>query len=328
MTTISRRDFARTTVAVASALAITPARADSPDDPAGRSASLGSSDTAAATRPFCFFSKHLPDLNWADLATAVVDMGYDGVDLTVRPGGHVAPERAAADLPRAVDAIRAKGTAVRMITTGLTAAADPTARPILQAAGKAGVRLVKPGYWKYALVDVRAEIAAMIRDVTDLAALARDCGVELGVHNHTGNVGGGIWDIAPHMDTLDARAVGYYFDPRHAVVEGGGAGWKTATLLVAPRLKMMAVKDFFWARQAGAWKIQDCPLGEGMVDWPWFTKAINQTTFAGPISVHFEYTIPGATPDEVRRNTIAAGRRDLAFIRAQFDAAHTSASRG
>jgi L-ribulose-5-phosphate 3-epimerase len=328
MTTISRRDFARTTVAVASALAITPARADSPDDPAGPSASLGSSDAAAATRPFCFFSKHLPDLNWADLATAVVDMGYDGVDLTVRPGGHVAPERAAADLPRAVDAIRAKGTAVRMITTGLTAAADPTARPILQAAGKAGVRLVKPGYWKYALVDVRAEIAAMIRDVTDLAALARDCGVELGVHNHTGNVGGGIWDIAPHMDTLDARAVGYYFDPRHAVVEGGGAGWKTATLLVAPRLKMMAVKDFFWARQAGAWKIQDCPLGEGMVDWPWFTKAINQTPFAGPISVHFEYTIPGATPDEVRRNTIAAGRRDLAFIRAQFDATHTSASRG
>jgi L-ribulose-5-phosphate 3-epimerase len=321
MNRISRRDFARTTVAAgaaaASALAISPARADSPGDLTGRS-SVGRPDADAGTRPFCFFSKHLPDLSWTDLAAAVVDMGYEGVDLTVRPGGHVAPERAAADLPRAVDAIRAKGTAVRMITTGLTSVADPTARPILQAAGKAGIRLVKPGYWKYALKDVRAEIAAMIRDVTGLAALARDCGVEIGVHNHTGDIGGGIWDIAPHIDTLDPQSVGYYFDPRHAVVEGGGVGWKTATLLVAPRLKMIAVKDFFWARQAGAWKIQDCPLGEGMIDWPWFAKAIAQTTFAGPISVHFEYDIPGATPDEVRRNTIVAGRRDLAFIRAQF----------
>jgi L-ribulose-5-phosphate 3-epimerase len=300
--------------AVASALAIKPAQAASESGP------------TSDLRPFCFFSKHLPDLNWTDLAAVVVDMGYDGIDLTVRPGGHVTPERAAQDLPRAVDAIRAKGSSVRMITTGLTSASDPTARPILLAAGRAGIRLVKPGYWKYALEDVRAEVAAMIRDVTNLSTLARDCGVELGVHNHTGNVGGGIWDIAPHIDALDARAVGYYFDPRHAVVEGGGAGWKTATLLVAPRLKMIAVKDFFWARESRAWKILDCPLGEGMVDWPWFAKAISQTRFAGPISVHFEYEIPGATPDDVRRNTIAAGRRDLGFIRAQFDAVRRSAS--
>jgi sugar phosphate isomerase/epimerase len=301
--------------AVASALAIRPASAGA------------ESSTTVDSRPFCFFSKHLPDLSWTDLAAAIVDMGYDGIDLTVRTGGHVTPERATQDLPRAVEAIRAKGTGVRMITTGLTSASDPTARPILEAAGKAGIRLVKPGYWKYALEDVRAEIAAMIRDVTGLASLARDCGVELGVHNHTGNVGGGIWDIAPYIDTLDARTVGYYFDPRHALVEGGGIGWKTATLLVAPRLKMIAVKDFFWARQKGAWKIQDCPLGEGMVDWPWFAKAISQTRFAGPVSVHFEYEIPGATPDDVRRNTIAAGRRDLAFIRAQFDGVQRSASR-
>jgi L-ribulose-5-phosphate 3-epimerase len=313
MRTISRRDFARSTVALGVGTALGSRVAGANDGVNG--------NPVAATPPFCFFSKHLPDLSWTDLATAIVDMGYDGIDLTVRPGGHVTPERAAQDLSRAVDAIRAKGTAVRMITTGLTSASDPTARPILQAAGKVGIRLVKPGYWKYALKDVRAEIAAMIRDVTDLAALARDCGVELGVHNHTGNVGGGIWDIAPHVDALDAHAVGYYFDPRHAVVEGGGVGWKTATLLVAPRLKMIAVKDFFWARQAGGWKIQDCPLGEGMVDWPWFATAITQSRFAGPISVHFEYAIPGATPDDVRRNTIAAGRRDLAFIRAQFGTA-------
>jgi L-ribulose-5-phosphate 3-epimerase len=74
---------------------------------------------------------------------------------------------------------------------------------------------------------------------------------------------------------------------------------------------MIAVKDFFWGWQAGAWKIQDCPLGEGMVDWGWFAKAIGQTSFAGSISVHFKYAIPGATLDRRaqhhRRRTTRSG---------------------
>jgi sugar phosphate isomerase/epimerase len=248
-------------------------------------------------------------------------MGYDGIDLTVRPGGHVLPERVTDDLPRALEAIRAKGTSVRMITTGLTSASDPTARPIMQAAARAGITLVKPGYWKYALKDVRAEVGAMASDLRGLAALASECGVTLGVHNHAGNAGAAIWDIAPHIDALDARAIGYYFDPRHAVAEGGGGAWKTATLLVAPRLKMIAVKDFFWEKRADGWRIASCPMGEGMVDWPWFAAAIARSGFSGPISVHFEYEIPGATPDEVRRNTMVAGKRDLAFIRERFQEA-------
>jgi L-ribulose-5-phosphate 3-epimerase len=277
---------------------------------------------------FCFFSKHLSDLNVGDLASAVIDMGYDAIDLTVRPGGHVLPEKVADDLPRALDTIRTKGTAVAMITTGLVSPTEPTARSILQAAAKAGIKLVKPGYWKYTLKDVRGEIASMAKDVAGLAALAKEYGVELGVHNHTGYIGASIWDLAPHMDTLDARSVGYYFDPRHAVVEGGGVGWKTATLLVGPRLKMIAVKDFYWEKDAkanssgGAWKIKSCPIGEGMVDWPWFASAIVAAKFAGPISQHFEYEIPGASKAEVAKNTMAAGKRDLAFIRQRFAEVH------
>jgi L-ribulose-5-phosphate 3-epimerase len=271
---------------------------------------------------FCFFSKHLSDLSVPDLASAVIDMGYDAIDLTVRPGGHVLPEKVTDDLPRALDTIRTKGTSVAMITTGLVSPTEPTARPILQAAAKAGIKLVKPGYWKYALKDVRAEISSMAKDVAGLAALAKEYGVELGVHNHTGYIGASIWDLAPHMDTLDAHAVGYYFDPRHAVVEGGGVGWKTATLLVVPRLKMIAVKDFYWEKQGGTWKIKSCPIGEGMVEWPWFASTIVASKFAGPISQHFEYEIPGATKADVAKNTMAAGKRDLAFIRQRFAEVH------
>src|SRR5438034_10868755 len=64
------------------------------------------------------FSKHLPDMDWRRLAQTVKRSGFDGVDLTVRKGGHVAPERAAEDLPKAAAAIREEGLDLPMITTG------------------------------------------------------------------------------------------------------------------------------------------------------------------------------------------------------------------
>jgi L-ribulose-5-phosphate 3-epimerase len=269
-------------------------------------------------RRYCFFSKHLPDLNWTDLAAATIDMGFDGIDLTVRSKGHVAPERVAEDLPRALDAIRAKGTSVAMITTELTSASHPTANAIFAAAGKAGIKLAKVGYWKYALKDVRAEAAAMGRDLEGLATLAKSHGVTIGVHNHQGNIGASVWDIAPQIDKLDAQAIGYYFDPRHALMEGGGVVWKTATLLALPRMKMISVKDAFWEKTPKGWVAQHCPMGEGMMDWPWFATTIASSTFAGPISLHVEYTIAGATPEELRRNMMTAAKRDLEFTKRQF----------
>ena len=300
MPTITRRDWLKVAAVTPVAMAAGAAAAQPPP----------------ARREYCFFSKHLADLNWTDLGRAVKDAGFDGVDLTVRPAGHVLPERAAAELPKAVDAIKAAGVSVPMITTDLTSAANPHAKPLLQAASRSGVRYFKTGYWRFsASPDVRAQLAATGDDLAGLAALARECGVELGFHNHNAYIGAALWDIAPAMDRLDARWAGYYFDPRHAVAEGGGGAWKAATHLVLPRLKMIALKDFFWAKSAKGWQIQDCPMGEGMVDWRWFGAALKGTSFAGPISLHFEYDVPGATAPERTRRTLAAAVKDLAFAR-------------
>jgi sugar phosphate isomerase/epimerase len=265
---------------------------------------------------FCLFSKHLPELQWTDVGRAVKDAGFEGVDLTVRAGGHVLPERAAEDLPKAVEAIRAQGVTVPMITTELTSAGAPVAKPLLQAAARAGVRYFKTGYWRYsAKPDVRAEVASAGDALAGLAALARDCGIELGFHNHAAYIGAPIWDIAPAMDKLDPRWAGYYFDPRHAVAEGGGGSWKAATNLVMPRLKMIALKDCLWQKGPKGWTIENCPLGEGMVDWTWFGHTLRTARFSGPISVHLEYDIPGATAQERTRKTLDAARRDLAVAR-------------
>ena len=274
---------------------------------------------AAESGSFCLFSKHLPDLDWKDLGRAVKDAGFDGVDLTVRAKGHVLPERAAADLPKAIDIIRAQGVTVPMVTTELTSASNPLARPLLQAAAKSGVRYFKTGYWHYsASPDVRAQVAAVGSAHEGLTALSRECGIELGFHNHNGYIGAALWEIAPAMDRLDPKWAGYYFDPRHAVAEGGGGSFKAATHLVAPRMKMMALKDFYWEKTPKGWVIQNCPIGEGAVDWAWISRVVNEARFAGPISFHLEYEIPGATAAERTSRTLAAAVKDLAYAKKFF----------
>ncbi len=301
MNSTTRRDFARG-VALAGA------------------AMLGRGGAGASpSRPaLCLFSKHLPKLNYAELAQTVKQMGFDGVDLTVRPEGHVLPERAAEDLPRAVDTIRGQGLAVSMITTGLTSASDPAARPTLATAGRLGVPFFKLGYWQYSpVISIEARIAEVRRDVASLVAMGKECGVAAGYHNHSGHyVGAAVWDIRSIISDMDPRWIGYYFDPCHATAEGGEGGWLISLRMALPRIKMVAIKDFYWEKRAGKWEMRMCPLGEGMVRWPEFFAALREARFTGPISMHVEY-------EPADESAIA---RDFAFLRKQASAAYGDVS--
>jgi sugar phosphate isomerase/epimerase len=276
------------------------------------------------TGKLCFFSKPLAEMEWGRLAKNLKRLGFDGVDLTVRKEqGHVMPERVEEDLPKAFAAFREEGVDIPMITTSLTSADDPTARPILSTAAKLGIPYFKAGYYRYKLTDVEKELADAGKQFRGLAELAQKCGIQVGYHNHEEYVGAPVWDIARVIEPLDPDWAGFYFDPRHAVAEGGVGGWKIATNLVSRRLKMVAVKDFYWEKTARkGWQDMNCALGQGMVDWKYFFQAIARAGFQGPISLHLEYDIPGATPAAKEENTLAAARRDLEFLRARVQEAY------
>ena len=160
---LSRRQFLQVSSAAAWAAGAVPL----PMNSAGRPARRPYRGT------FCFFSKVVPQLNWQELAKSVKAAGFGGVDLTVRGGGHVAPQRAAEDLPKAVEAIRAEGLEVPMITTALTSAEHPTAVPILSTASKLSIPFLKPGYYRYKFIDVRKELeeaSHQFRGLVELAA--------------------------------------------------------------------------------------------------------------------------------------------------------------
>lgn len=270
----------------------------------------------------CFFSKHLPRMNARELGRALKSLGFGGVDLTVRPGGHVDPKRVALDLPPFVEGIRHEGLAVPMITTELVSESDPVAKPTLETAAALKIPFYKPGYYRYAFVSVRKELDAAGRQLRGLADSSRRAGIRLGYHNHAGYIGGSVWDFAPVIDALDPATAGYYFDVRHAVVEGGDGGWRSAFNLVAPRLSMIAIKDFYWEKTANGWRQRHCPIGEGMVDWKAFFAMLAKARFHGPASLHLEYEITGATAEAREQNTLAAAKRDLEFVKARLAEAY------
>ena len=272
----------------------------------------------------CLFTDHLDDSGYTfeEVARMIRQLGIAGPDLTVRPGGLVPPERVSRDLPAAVDAFRKEGLSVPMISTGLRSA-GPEAAETLPLAGKLNIGFYKLGYsdygdparWRERIEEVRGELKPLLR-------LGRTAGVQAGLHNHSGpNVGGAMWDAAELLEPLDPTAIGAYFDPSHATIEGGNHGWKLGFHRLAPRLKMVALKDFVWEKSGGQWRTRWVPLGEGMVRWPEFLRLLVRTPFPGPVSLHIEYDPGGANRADRFERSFVAAQRDLYFLRAQLKAA-------
>lgn len=251
--------------------------------------------------PVCVFSKHLQFLEYKALAKTCGAIGLDGVDLTVREKGHVTPENVARDLPAAVEAIRAEGLDVPMITTALNDGADPSARPILEAASKLGIRYFRIGGLRYdASGEILPQIAKYTEQLRGLAALAGEFGMTAGYHNHSGllNFGAPVWDLLRVFESVNSPHLGSNFDPGHATVEGGFGDWQITARVMAPHVKMMAVKDFVWEGDTPKW----VPLGTGVVQTAAVLEIMRKAGFQGPISLHFEYKVASgeAMIDEVR----------------------------
>jgi len=240
----------------------------------------------------CLFSKPLHNRKFTELPALLNELGINAVDLTCRPAGHVLPERVADDLPRAVEMLEAAGISVPMVTTAVIDAGQDHAEAIIRTVGKLGIRHIKLGYYEYKdLRQITQTIAEARRRMKDIAALCRDHHVHAGYHLHCGKrIGGGLWDVWHLLLNTPSEHLGAYFDLRHATVEGGDAGWEIALNLLAPRITMLALKDFVWSKnEKGRWKPDDVPLGTGIVRLDYGLRQLKQLEFAGPISLHVEY---------------------------------------
>lgn len=269
------------------------------------------------------FSKHLAPYSIPEMGKVVRDLGFDGVDLTVRPGGHVLPERVGEALPAAVAALKAEGLSVPMITTGVTDAAEADAEAIFAAAAACGIRRLKLGYWSYAGFGTMAALIEECRRKMDgLEALAQRHGVRACIHIHSGSTASAnAAVVAWLLRDRDPRAAGAYIDPGHMTAEGSISGWRQGMDLLAPYLSLVAVKAMDWEKRTEPatgdviWQTRMVPLREGAVRWREVFAILTGLGYDGPVSFHSEYQGSHSWRDLTVPELVEQTRDDFAYIR-------------
>lgn len=276
--------------------------------------------------PVSVFSKHLQWLDYDEMAAVAAEIGFDGIDLAVRPQGHVLPERAEEDLPKALEAIRKAGLDVYMIATSITSADDPFAEKILKTAGSLGIRHYRTGWMYYDDSRPVEDTLSLVQlQMGRLAELNEKYSISGEYQNHSGTgaagiyFGGSVWDLAGVLKKLDSPWMGSQYDIFHATVEGANA-WPVALKLISPYIRTLDIKDFQWSKKDGKWSSEGVPLGEGMVDYGQYLGLINKYNLDCPLSIHFEYPLGGAESGAKkltmeRETVIGSMRRDLLTLK-------------
>lgn len=271
------------------------------------------------------FSKNLQWLDYTGMAAAAAEMGFDGIDITVRPNGHVLPERVTEDLPKAVEAVKKAGLQVYLITTAITKADEPHTEAILKTAGSLGIPCYRLGWIEYdSKISMEKNLAAIQAQLVKLAALNKKYKIHGGYQNHSGaNFGSAVWDLWMNTKDIDPQWIGSQYDILHATVEGANS-WPLGLKLLKSRIRTMDIKDFHWSKTATGWKAEVVPLGEGMIDYKRYLALVKEYNIAGPFSIHYEYPLGGAenggkTITITREEILGKMKKDVATLRGWLD---------
>jgi sugar phosphate isomerase/epimerase len=272
---------------------------------------------------FVLFTDNLADLSVAEVCREVRPLGFDGLDLTMRPGGHVKPENAEMGLAEARQLADAAKLSIPMVTTAVKSADSPHAEDVFAAAAHYGVRKLKLGYWRYEPFGTLVkQLGEARRQLESVVKLARKYHVLPCVHVHSGDIlsNGGpasyliLKDFAP-------TDVGAYADSMHMVAEGGVAGWQMGLDLLAPWIALVGIKNFRFvedgrdAKGQLRFRPQKTPLADGQAPLPEFMAHLKQLKYDGIVSLHSEYKGRGSfrtlsTPELLRQSA-----EDLQYLK-------------
>jgi sugar phosphate isomerase/epimerase len=194
------------------------------------------------------YSRHLQWLRTADeVAEAVLEMGYEGLDITVRTyPGHVDPEKVATDLPPFVNTIRKHGIPVTTITTNITDADSPNVEAILKAASSLGITHYWWGTFRYEPgKPVMQQLDALKPRVAKLAALNKKYNMKAMYHTYSGDVmvGSALWDFLYVLRDFDPAQVSFHYDAGHQTNAGGNNTFALSMRAAGPYVGGVSVKD-------------------------------------------------------------------------------------
>ncbi|UCH65839.1 MAG: TIM barrel protein [Ignavibacterium sp.] len=266
------------------------------------------------------FSKHLQFLDYKSMCEAVKEMGFDGIDLTVRTKGHVLPENVNVDLPRVTEYMNTYGLLPKLITTKVVDANDPVDRKVIEVASQLGYVFYRTGWFKYSKErDIQESIQLYRERLKALAQLNKMLDISGAYQNHSGHyMGASLWDLDQVLEGISPVQMGCQYDIMHGTVEGG-KNWEIDFRLIKDHINTLVVKDFKWGGKDGKWKPIYTQLGEGMVNFSKYFSLLKKYNINVPVSLHCEYDLGGAEkggiPSIDRKEVFKKIKKDLLFLR-------------
>lgn len=249
----------------------------------------------------------------AETAATVQKIGFDGVELPVRPGFAVTPENVEKDLPEAVRILGEHGLVIASV-------AGPTDEPTIAACAATGVPIIRT------LVKVpegAGYLAAMndaIRGYEKLLPTLENSGVTIGIQNHCNREVSSVMGIRYLVEKFPTSAVAGVLDVGHCGLAGEFAD--LAVDILWDHLCLVNLKNAVWRRTND--EKEEIPefgsfwtLGrDGMGNWKSFLDELKKRNYTGDYCLSAEYSAnvgEDLTGESDQLNQMIA--EDLAYAR-------------
>ncbi|MDP8217963.1 MAG: sugar phosphate isomerase/epimerase family protein [Candidatus Theseobacter exili] len=235
---------------------------------------------------FTVFTKpwHMP---LPELGKFIKDLGFDGIELPIRPNYQVEPEKVEKGLPEAVKILADFGLKIASI-------AGPVDEKTIGACAEAGIPVIRTiiGVMPNNYMDHESE---QKRRFDTLLQILEKTGVTIGVQNH--------YDF-PHICTAMAlhhlvekynpKNIGVVLDFAHCAL--GGEHPELAVDLVWSHLCMVNLKNVFWYRANGPeaevaeWGAQWTSGRHGLASWSKAAEELKKRDYKGVVCLTAEYS--------------------------------------
>ena len=241
------------------------------------------------------------------LALHVRSLGFDLIELPVRPGFQVAPQNIETDLPAAVKLLAEHGVRVLNVTAALPLDDER----LYSACAAAGLGMNRVMFRRRGMDYWSAEADAR-RQLEGALPFCERYDVQIGIQNHSGLFVPvhemGMYHL---VRDYDPRYVAAIWDPAHNALQGMDAD--AALDILQPHLSVLNLKNAYWRRVSGPeaplaqWGAYFTSGAQGLASWPRVMDKIKAMDYQGPICFSAEYTDEAAVDELIVR--------DLAWVK-------------
>ena len=241
------------------------------------------------------------------LGKLVKGLGFDGIELPVRPGYQVDPENVVKGLPRAAKILADCGVKICSV-------AGPTDEATIATCGKVGVPIIRICVGiegtKYLAEEIRLQ-----KECDALVPLLQRYGVTLGIQNHCGRSIANAMQLRRFVERYDPKVIGAVWDAAHNALNGEEP--ELAIDIVWAYMCMVNLKNAIWKRTNGPeaeyaqWQEYWTSGRQGLASWPRVAEELKRRRWSGVVCLTAEYSDHGLT------NRLIAD--DIAFAKSLFE---------